>query len=384
MARLVWHSCAPWAASGYGTQTAIWTQKLKEMGHDVSISCYWGIQGGATQWNGIPVYPGFGNSYCSTSLQQHSRVINPDLIITLGDVWVMDPNILRELPVAHWLPSDCRPMSLADRGVVEASGAQLIGMSRFGYDRFCTAGFSPVYVPHAIDTTVFKPLANREELRRNCGLEDGAFVIGVNGANNDAIRKALPEQLLAFALFSRNHPEALLTLHTGVHQDGGQDLEAVAENLGIIDKVRVVDQYRYTAGQITAGDMNEWYNVIDVLAACSYGEGFGLPIMEAQAAGTPVITTRSSSMEELNPFGAQVDGTPFWNGVHKGWWIRPSIQGMVRAFEEAYEARGDVPREKVRAFAMEYDVHNVAPRFMVPALEELLSRMAKKKAAVLV
>jgi glycosyltransferase involved in cell wall biosynthesis len=365
--------------SGYGTQTAIWAMKLREMGHEIAISSYWGIQGAATQWEGIPVYPGFGPNYCSTSLEQHAKLLGADLIITLGDVWVMDANILKGLPVAHWLPSDCRPMSLADRNIVEQTGAELIAMSKFGYDNFKKAGYRPVYVPHGIDTTLFKPLPDREKLRTSCGVNNGEFVIGMNSANNDAIRKAIPEQMLAFAKFAQNHDDAVLTLHSGVHQDGGQDLEAVAENLGILDKVRVVDQYRYTAGQITPQDLNEWYNVIDVLSAASYGEGYGLPIMEAQSTGTPVITTKCSSMEELNPFGIEVEGEPFWNGVHKGWWTRPSVSGLYRAFEEAYDARNDVKPRKLRQFAKEYDKERVAVSHMGPAVEELLDRMSKKK-----
>jgi len=184
--------------------------------------------------------------------------------------------------------------------------------------------------------------------------------------------------MLAFAKFARNHPDAIMTLHSGVHQDGGQDLEALAENIGILDKVRVVDQYRYTAGQISQQDLNEWYNVIDVLSAASYGEGFGLPIMEAQAAGCPVITTRCSSMEELNPLGIQVDGEPFWNGVHKGWWTRPAVPGLVQAYEDAYAARADVKPGKLRQFAREYDVDKVAVEHMGPAVEELLSRMSRR------
>ena len=178
MARIMWHSCAPWAASGYGTQTSIWTQELQRLGHEVVISTYWGIQGGATQWNGMTILPGYGANYCSTSLYQHAKAYNPDLIITLGDVWVMNADILRDLPIAHWLPVDCRPMSLADSNVVQASGAQLIAMSEFGFERFKRAGFNPVYVPHAIDPSVFKPLPNKEELRRAAGLSEDAFVIG--------------------------------------------------------------------------------------------------------------------------------------------------------------------------------------------------------------
>ena len=154
---------------------------------------------------------------------------------------------------------------------------------------------------------MFKPLDNIPELREASGTED-KFIIGLNQANNDAIRKAIPEQMLAFAKFSEHKDDVMMTLHTGAHQEGGQDLEAVAENLGILDKIRIVDQYRYTSGMITPQDLNEWYNVIDVLSATTYAEGFGLPIVEAQAAGTPVITTNASSMMEVNP-----------HGLHGGW-----------------------------------------------------------------
>jgi glycosyltransferase involved in cell wall biosynthesis len=310
-------------------------------------------------------------------LYQHAKHFNPDLIITLGDIWVMDPNLLRELPVAHWLPGDCRPMSTADRNVAEASGTQLIAMSKFGHERFKTAGFPAVYVPHGIDTTIFKPLDNLAELRQACGVED-QFIIGLNQANNDAIRKALPEQMLAFAKFSENHPDALMTMHTGVHQDGGQDLEAVAESLGILDKIRIVDQYRYSSGMISASDLNEWYNVIDVLSATVYAEGFGLPIMEAQAAGTPVITTNASSMGEVNPLGLHVDGQPFWNGVHKGWWISPNVSQIADAYEEAYQQRKAVNSAKLRRFARGYDFRKVSKAYMQPAVTELLTRMEAK------
>jgi glycosyltransferase involved in cell wall biosynthesis len=377
MARIVWHSCAPWAASGYGTQTALWTQKLTEMGHEVFISTFWGLTGSPTQWNGIPVLPGFGNAYCSPSLQQHCRHIQPDLVITLGDIWVLDPNVLRELPVAHWLPSDCRPMSLADQNVVDASKSELIAISRFGYDRFYRAGFSPYYVPHAIDMGVFKPVGNRDRLRKDLGLDD-RFVIGVNAANNDAIRKAIPEMMLAFARLLQDHPDCVLSLHSGIHQEGGQDLEAVAENLGITDKVMVVDQYRYTAGLVSASALADWYGTLDVLCATTYGEGFGIPIIESQACGVPVITTRASAMEELNPLGLSVDGEPFWNGVHKGWWTRPSSRELYKAFSQAYEAQGTADKVKLREFAMQYEVGTVCEKYMRPVADALLERMKEK------
>ena len=379
MARILWHSCAPWAPSGYGTQTAVWTKKLAKMGHEVIISAYWGLSGSSTTWEGINVLPGFGQGYCSTSLHQHALATQPDLVVTLGDVWVLDAGLLRQMPVAHWLPADCRPMSTADKNVVKAAGSELIAMSRFGFDRFTEAGFDPVYVPHGIDTGFFRPYSRdeRDATKEALGLGD-CFVVGINAANNDAIRKAIPEMMLAFAKFHRNHPDVMLTLHSGVHQDGGQDLEAVAESVGITDRCRVVDQYRYHSGFVTPADLVQWYNACDVLAACTYGEGFGLPIIEAQSCGVPVITTDASAMTELNPHGRQVSGEPFWNGVHKAWWTKPSVPQMVAAFEEAYERRDEPRAGKWREFAEGYDVDVVARQFMKPAIDELVARVKNR------
>lgn len=376
MARIMWHSCAPWSPSGYGMQTAVWIQELAKMGHEVFVSSYWGLSGSATDWNGITILPGFGSGYCSTSLSQHYKAYKPDLVITLGDIWVLDAGLLREMRVAHWLPCDCRPMSLADRANAEASGAQLMAMSRFGYERFAQAGFRPVYSPHGIDTGLFSPLEDRDGLRREWGVED-KFVIGINAANNDAIRKGISEQMLAFARFRQDHDDAVLALHSGVHQEGGQDLEALAENLGITDCLRVVDQYRYHAGIMQPSDLRSWYGAIDVLSACSFGEGFGLPIIEAQSCGTPVITTDASSMTELNPHGQQVSGDPFWNGVHKGWWIRPSVSQITDAYERAYAERDNPERDKLREFAKGYDKSVVAAEYMKPAVDELLRRFGR-------
>lgn len=373
MPKIMWHSCAPWAPSGYGTQTAVWAQKLTEMGHEVIISSYWGLSGSSTTWNGITVLPGWGSNYCTSSLSGHFRSIQPDLVITLSDIWVLDPNLIKEMPVAHWLPSDCRPMSLADKGIVDHTGAQLIAMSHFGHDRFRSAGYNPLYVPHGINTEVFAPSPNREELREKAGIADN-FVIGINAANNDAIRKAIPEQMLAFAKFLKTRPDAILALHSNVSESGGQDLEVLAENLGITDRIRVVDQYRYASGFVSPQDLADWYSMIDVLSACTYGEGFGLPIIEAQACGTPVITTEASSMTELNPLGISVKGKPFWNGVHKGWWISPFPGEIADAYD--WHSRNAPDGEKLRRFAVDnYSADVVAQSHMGPAIDELLRRL---------
>jgi hypothetical protein len=84
-------------------------------------------------------------------------------------------------------------------------------------------------------------------------------------------------------------------------------------------------------------------------------------------------------MEELNPDGIQVEGSPFFNGVHRAWWIRPSPREIWRALEEAYERRHDVDRAKLRESVAMYEVNAVAEKHMRPVVDELLVRMAGQK-----
>lgn len=52
-------------------------------------------------------------------------------------------------------------------------------------------------------------------------------------------------------------------------------------------------------GYVPEEDLPWFYNAADVFAYPSFFEGFGLPVMEAMACGTPVVTSRGSSLEEV-------------------------------------------------------------------------------------
>ena len=60
------------------------------------------------------------------------------------------------------------------------------------------------------------------------------------------------------------------------------------------------------------------YKRCDLLAFVSTYEGFGLPILEAQAAGIPVLTSNLSSMPEVAGLGAVLVDPYSINEINRG------------------------------------------------------------------
>ncbi|HMR66437.1 MAG TPA: glycosyltransferase family 1 protein [Anaerolineae bacterium] len=55
----------------------------------------------------------------------------------------------------------------------------------------------------------------------------------------------------------------------------------------------------YFPGYVPSAELPLWYNAADLLVYPSHFEGFGLPVLEAMACGTPVITSTASSLPEV-------------------------------------------------------------------------------------
>lgn len=379
--RIILHSNldAPWSVTGYGQQTALLAPRLRDAGHEVAISAFWGLAGGPLAWEGIPVYPSGNDLYGNDILAGHARHFGADLVITLMDMWVLSPDLLSSLPVACWMPVDTRPLGKADHIVLTAAGSVIpVAMSVFGRDRLAEAGFRPCYVPHGIDTSLFTPPADRDACRKALGVT-GKFVIGINAANKDTFRKGYAEQFAAFARFHARHPDTALAVHALAAASGALDLRALAAQLGTLDAVILAPQYEYMAGMITSRQMASWYGALDLYSGCSYGEGFGLPLVEAQSCGVPVVVTDASSMTELCGGGWKVGGERLWYPVQQSWWVKPSIDAIARTYEKAYTDRKVLAAKaaKARDFALAYDADTVFAKHWNPVLDELAERTRK-------
>jgi glycosyltransferase involved in cell wall biosynthesis len=52
-------------------------------------------------------------------------------------------------------------------------------------------------------------------------------------------------------------------------------------------------------GYVSPGELAAWYAKAAIFAFPSLDEGFGMPVLEAMAAGTPVITSNRSALPEV-------------------------------------------------------------------------------------
>jgi len=103
--------------------------------------------------------------------------------------------------------------------------------------------------------------------------------------------KNLLRLLQAFAPLSRRHRQLKLVLAGKPHRRHTATLMRAIDDLGLQARVQLLS---YVSGQQLA----ELYRGALALVFPSLWEGYGLPILEAMACGTPVITSRGSGCQE--------------------------------------------------------------------------------------
>jgi FkbM family methyltransferase len=260
-------------------------------------------------------------------------------------------------------------------------GAIPIAMSRFGEAALQRAGLNPLYVPHGIDTSVFCP-GDKARARAATGLPEDAFVVAMvaNNIGRDGNRKAFAEQIMAFAELHKKHSDAMFILHTDVDQPQGMRLRPFLEEHLPRGSYTYTDIYTYRKG-LNPEAVADIYRAADVLSNCSYGEGFGIPIVEAQACGTPVIVTDATAMPELCGSGWKVGYERGWHDSQGGIFAAPRIGDITDAYFQAYEKACDESmRAEAFAFAQDYDADLVTEKYWKPALATFEGLLEAKRA----
>ncbi|MDM8006730.1 MAG: glycosyltransferase [Phycisphaerae bacterium] len=131
-----------------------------------------------------------------------------------------------------------------------------------------------------VDLDVFKPLADRQALRRRLGMPPDALVLLFVGSLNRA--KGVYELIEAFTRVGRQASGAILRIcGQGIEHDRLDSLTRAHE---LAETVQLV-------GPVHPERMHEWMQASDVFVLPSYTEGMPNVVMEAMACGLPVVST---------------------------------------------------------------------------------------------
>lgn len=381
--RISWLSNAPWSSTGYGNQTRLFVPRLQAAGHELAVIAFYGLEGGVLSMaGGVPVLPRAYHPYGQDIAGAHSVNHRADIMISLMDAWVCEPRQWPpEVRWAPWFPVDMEPLPNAIRERVGVAYERIV-YSRFGERMVHDAGLDCHYVPHGVDTAMFRP-RDKRAIREQIGMPTDAFVIGMVAANKGyPCRKSFFEQIEAFAQFKRLHSDAVLYLHTVKGPvPGGEavNLPEFCDLMGLREGIDVIypPQYQLAGTGLSDETMAQIFSTFDVLTSVSMGEGFGIPILEAQACGVPVIVGDWTAMPELCFGGwalpredAQRTYTPL-----AAWQYTPRPEAIAALYEVAY-GTAETKRDAARAGALAYDADVVMRDYWQPVLGAIAERIA--------
>lgn len=374
-------SNAPFCSSGYGNQTDVFSRQMVAHGHEVVIAGFYGHRGTIFTHNGITVLPGSLDEWGNDIIGAHWNHYRPDVTVFLVDIWVYHKDVLNSLPVTAWAPIDHQPMPPQVARALEQC-SYTWAMSRFAEREMRRLGFDPFYVPHGVELNVYRPL-DRAKAREAWGIKPGQFFACMVAANKGfPSRKSLDKVFKAWGYFIEKHPDALLYVHAlPTAQQHGLDLSAMASFYGIPDdNLRFPDDYRLLRGDYKGEQMNALYNAADVLLAPSMGEGFGIPVIEAQAAGCPVVVSDFSAQSELGEVGYKIPIDPMDDRAYTlagSEQCSPKVSEILKGMEWAFEHQNDTAlRTQAFAFAQQYDASRIYTRYMQPAMEVIAAQTA--------
>lgn len=342
----------PLSPSGVGTQSKYVFEALLNSGNFEIISL-----GGALkhhnytpvsvdpfgdEWRIIPV-DGYGTQEMLRSVIRNEK---PDILWFMTDprfyewLWEMENEIRPLLPMVYYHVWDNKPLPMFNKKFYE-SNDHIASISKLTHE--CVIGVAPdvdsSYMPHAVDSQFFAPRTLEDrDLLRNQILEEAdqdKFIVFWN--NRNARRKHSGSLLWWWKewLDKRDlNDKAQLIMHTNPFDPHGQNLNLIAEELGMTNREVV-----FSTKKVDLKGMPAFYLIADCTVNIADAEGFGLATLESLACGTPIIVNMTGGLQE-QVMG--VDG-PF------GFPIYPTAKSVIGSQQVPYIYEDRISKEQLHA-----------------------------------
>ena len=350
----------PLAPSGVGTQTKYFIEALLKTGRYKFI-CLGGavkhnsydpqkVEGWEEDWIIYPVN-GYGTPELIRSVLFNEK---PDVLWFMTDprfygwLWAMENEIRTHCPMVYYHVWDNYPLPMYNKPAYDSNDV-IVSISKVTHD--IVNNVSPevenFYLPHAVDSNIFRPLDDSEVERLKTGQygeDKDRFTFFWN--NRNARRKQSGSLILWFNEFAEKvGPENVrLIMHTDPKDPNGQDLAKIINDFGIDDGRILLSTEKVSPSVLAA-----MYNMSDCTINISDAEGFGLATLESLSCGTPIIVNMTGGLQE------QITDGEEWYGIG----IKPASKAIIGSQSVPYIYEDRVSKEDVIA-ALE-KMYNMTP-----------------------
>ncbi len=392
--RIMVTGASPWTKSGYGKPWMYLLPRLAEAGHELAMCPFYGWRGAVATVDiggaDVKFYPPAKNQFFNDIIDLHAADFEADVVITMQDVWTLGGWGQKDFTWCPNFPVDTQPVSKAILNAIEGCHTPLVNTRWAQRELFEAGWMNAHYLPYGVDCNIFTP-GDKAAARERLGLPADVFIPGMVAANSSfPSRKSFPEVLQAWKRWLDAGNDGLLYIHTTVtsKRDSGIQFEKVLGTLGLdwssLDdpdpervaraKVMFPPQYRMWCGAVDDPELADIYRAMDVLLEPSMAEGFGIPIVEAQACGTPVVTLNITAMPELTFAGLCLEPLqPAWE-TEGGWRGVAGIADIVDALDWA-NGLTDAEHASLafvgREGALDFDFDLEVERDWLPLLAEI-------------
>lgn len=182
-------------------------------------------------------------------------------------------------------------------------------------------------VPGAVDQGHFRPVRDEEERQRvrdRYGIGERPYILGVSTLQP---RKNFIRLVEAFHQLAPDLPEHILVLGGKRGWQHREIYERILD-LGLAERVLF-------PGFLADRDLPALYSDACLFAYPSLYEGFGIPLLEAMACGTPILTGRNSSLAEAGGPGALYVDVHRASAIAEGMWRLIADHSLRRQLQAA-------------------------------------------------
>ena len=259
-------------------------------------------------WVIVPT-DGYGNQEMIRSIIRTER---PDILWFMTDprffgwLWQIENEIRPNVPMIYYHVWDNYPYPSFNRKFY-LSNDHIATISKLTDDIVAkvTPEVDRTYVPHAVDTNIFKKLPKEEVVKfkkDSLKIEDDRLIFFWN--NRNARRKQSGSVIWWFGEYlKKTGQKATLVMHTDPKDPNGQDLHMIVHELGLTH-----GEVMLSLQKVPPQHLAYFYNAADATINISDAEGFGLATLESLACETPIIVTRTGGLQDQIKDGEKLFG----------------------------------------------------------------------------